>query len=439
MRIILETGLGKGAAEYGNMGDVSMLQVAVARLSGVFPEASLEVLTDSSANLSKFCPRAKALDNLGRKLWFGDGILLGRYSKIAPGWSMRLLVGLKRTVRSRWPKALRCVLSSRLRYRRRQSDIGALRAFTHAMEEADLLVICGAGGFYEGCRGWSLEVLDLVEAAIEKGVPVAMLGQGFGPVTDPVVLERAKIVLPRVSLITLRGNRGGLALLRRLGVIESRVQTTGDEAIELAYESRSEEPGQALGINLRFGGSAGTDEGDIENIRPVLQEFITRHKVSALPLPIAIHQYSRDDLAIKRLLAGLDNQSDGGATLDSPLRVINQTARCRVVVTGAYHAAVFALAQGIPVVGLAKSAYFADKLLGLEDQFGVGCENVLLHDGDLPRRLNDAIESAWQGAGSLRLPLQAAALRQINLSRKAYEQVKDLVACGRFNSVSVAT
>ena len=62
-RIIVETGLGKGIEEYGNMGDVSMLQVAVSRLRIVFPQASIEVLTDSAENLARFCPVAVPLDN----------------------------------------------------------------------------------------------------------------------------------------------------------------------------------------------------------------------------------------------------------------------------------------------------------------------------------------------------------------------------------------
>ena len=76
------------------------------------------------------------------------------------------------------------------------------------------------------------------------------------------------------------------------------------------------------------------------------------------------------------------------------------------------------------MVGLAKSAYFASKFLGLEDQFGEGCQTILLNEPALPERLHSAIERAWQNADELREPLQAAALRQIELSRKSYERVR---------------
>jgi polysaccharide pyruvyl transferase WcaK-like protein len=424
--ILIDTGLGRGIGEYGNMGDISMLQVAVDRLHELFPNARIEVLTDSAENLARFCPAATPLDNRGRALWFANGVLLGRYTDFAPRWFVDLLLSLRRTARSRCPNFLRAILIRRLKHRDRPTDAEAVTAFTRALQSADLLLICGAGGFYDGCQGWNLEILDLLEAAIQNHVPVVMLGQGFGPLGDPFVLKRAAGVLPLVNFITLRGGRGSLAILRSLGVPESKVQTTGDEALELAYEARSDEPGQGLGINLRFAGSASTDDDDIQRIRPVLQEFARQHRISLTPLPIAMHEYSRDDLTIKQLLIGFDEQSDGGKTLDSPLKVIKQAALCRVVVTGAYHAAVFALAQGIPVVGLAKSTYFSNKFLGLEDQFGEGCQTVFLNEPALPQRLHSAIERAWQNADKLREPLQAAARRQIDLSRRSYERVQYL-------------
>jgi len=426
--ILVDTGLGKGIEEYGNMGDVSMLQVAVERLHKLFPKACIEVLTDSAENLARFCPAATPLDNRGRALWFANGVLLGRYTDLAPRWFLALLVGFKRIIRSRCPHFLKAILIRKLKHRNRPTEAEAVKAFVRGLQQADLLLISGAGGFYYGCQAWNLDTLDLIEAAIQRDVPVVMLGQGFGPRRDLFVLKRAAKVLPLVNFITLRGNRGSFAILRSLGVAESKVETTGDEALEPAYEARSEECGKGLGINIRFLASAETDNDDIKSIRPVLQDFARRHSVSLIPLPIAMQANTKDDLAIKQLLIGFDEQSDGGRTLDTPLKVIKQAALCRVVVTGAYHAAVFALAQGIPVVGLAKSAYFSSKFLGLEDQFGEGCQTILLNEPALPQRLCSAIERAWQDADKLREPLQAVALRQIELSRRSYERIKSLTA-----------
>jgi colanic acid/amylovoran biosynthesis protein len=147
--------------------------------------------------------------------------------------------------------------------------------------------------------------------------------------------------------------------------------------------------------------------------------------VPLIPVPIAFHAWANDHLTIRRLLQGFDDHSDGGITLDTPLKVIRQIGRCRIVVTGAYHAAVFALSQGIPVVGLSASDDYTAKFRGLQDQFGLGCETVFLGASDASERLEAAAERAWQLAEKVRLPLQETAGRQIALSQGAYERIRE--------------
>jgi hypothetical protein len=83
--------------------------------------------------------------------------------------------------------------------------------------------------------------------------------------------------------------------------------------------------------------------------------------------------------------------------------------------------------MGIPAVGLASSAYYEDKFLGLADQFGPACRVVLLHDPDLPTRLRCMIDEAWRCAEQTRLPLLAAAAKQVELSKIAYRRLYEIV------------
>jgi colanic acid/amylovoran biosynthesis protein len=426
MRIIVDTGLNTGSAEYQNLGDVAMLQVAVNRLRKLWPSASVEVLTESPDNLSTYCPGAKSLTRAGRNLWIGDSFLFGRFHQYFPKLISSGLNGLTKTLERKLPVFLRFIIRLRLRIRPYDYTDADLITFLEAMENADLFVVCGAGGFADGSQEWTLSTLDTLETAIRRGIPVVMFGQQIGPLNDLNALSKAKEILPEVTLITLRGTWGGLSLLEALGVDTSRVLTTGDEAIELAYEARPQELGQGLGINLRVAFYAEIEKDFVGKIRPILQEFARQHNAPMIPLPIAFHPLAADHLTIQQLLAGFDDQSDGGLTLDTPLKVIKQAGLCRIVVTGAYHAAVFALAQGIPVVCLAKSPYYVAKFLGLEDQFGPGCETVFLNDPDVFEKLSAAIERSWESAEIVRSSLQKAALRQIELSRNAYEQVRDL-------------
>ena len=107
---------------------------------------------------------------------------------------------------------------------------------------------------------------------------------------------------------------------------------------------------------------------------------------------------------------------------------VARVATCRVVVTGAYHLAVFALSQGIPVVALSASRYSEDKMRGVGAQFGAGVTVVELESRDLEERLRGAVDAAWQAAPAVRPKLREAARAQIHASRDAFARVFGLVS-----------
>ena len=429
MRIVVDTALNTGPIEYSNLGDVAMLQVGVKRLQRMWPSARIEVLTESPANLALFCPDATPLPRIGRDLWVGANAIFGGFDRLLPRAVSAGLAGLSRALRLRCPGTFRLLTHLRLTIRDRRNVRPDINAFLEAMEHAELFVVCGSGGFTDSTREWNNSTLNTVEEAIRRNIPVVMVGQGMGPLNDPAVLNRMCGVLPKIRLLTLRGGRGGRTMAQSIGLGRAQILTTGDEAVELAYEARSPAPGRAVGINLRVASYSNVNRDMLDKLKPVLHEFARRHNVPLIPVPIAFHAWANDPVAIQQLLKGFDDHSDGGITLDTPLKVIQQAGRCRIVVTGAYHAAVFALSQGIPVVGLSASDDYTAKFLGLEDQFGLGCETVHLDAADASENLAAAAERAWQSAEEVRLPLLDAARRQIELSQRAYELAKANVIC----------
>ncbi len=233
-------------------------------------------------------------------------------------------------------------------------------------------------------------------------------------------------VLPSVDLIAVRESRKGLPLLNMLGVKRDRVIATGDDAIELAYKARSTELGDGIGVNLRIASYSELDKGCIALIRKILHDFSGRNNAVLHPVPISTHEYDSDVRTIQELMKGYDDGSDGGRSLDSPHKVIKQIGNCRIVVTGSYHPAVFALAQGIPVIALAKSGYYIDKFLGVKEQFGGGCE-MILFDKQLKENLIAGIERAWSEADQIRPQLLESAKRQVFISKAAYRRAFELV------------
>jgi len=427
MRVIVATGLNSGSAEYRNMGDVAMLQVAVARLRELWPNAQIDVLTESAQDLDCYCPGAVAIPCEGCRCWAADQILLGQFHRFLPEPISTQLSSLKRTARRRWPALLERLIRFRVGLRNRIDRRRSFDEFIQALRSSDLFVFCGAGGFDDHCREWNLSTLNNIEVALDRGITVALVGQGMGPLSDPPVLARARNIFPRVDLISLRGGPGGPALLRSLLVDAARVLTTGDEAVEIGYEARQKELGKAVGINLRAASYSSVSRDMADMLRPVLHEFARRHNVPLIPVPIAFHAAANDHLTIRQLLQGFDDHSDGGITLDTPLKVIRQVGHCRIVVTGAYHAAVFALAQGIPTICLSNSAYYDEKFNGLQNLFGAGCSVLTLSHPAFPQNLSAAIDESWDGAPRLRGPLLASARDQIERSRAAYMQIKKML------------
>jgi colanic acid/amylovoran biosynthesis protein len=229
-----------------------------------------------------------------------------------------------------------------------------------------------------------------------------------------------------VTLITLRGSRGGASLLETLGVPPAKVLTTGDEATELAYAAAGA-PGTEIGINLRVAAYSPMSGDGVAMVGRILREFARRQGVSLLPVPIAFHDCANDRETIRQLLAEADQAPDGVDSLDSPAMLIEQVARCKIVVTGAYHAAVFALGQGIPVVCLANSEYYVAKFQGLEDLYESGCTTIQLDQPDAGERLAHALERTWNAADTLRAPLLRSAGLQVNQSREAYQKIRELL------------
>jgi colanic acid/amylovoran biosynthesis protein len=414
-----------------NMGDVAMLQVAVARLRTLWPWDRICVFTSDPAALLRYCPEVAPVLLPEAPAWCTDRYLGGPlHSWLSERWSDRLL-DLHRAVTCRTPRLRGSLIT--LRAALTGDDLHTYLEFADTIGASRMLVTSGAGGLADHFRDYTNLVLLALQTARARRVPTAMMSHGFGPLTMPDLRAKAAAILPSVDAIAVRETRASVPLLASLGVPGDRVMSTGDDAIALAYEARPAALGCGVGINLRVARSAASKDSDVPVVREGLWRFAQVRPAPLVPLPIA-RQRDLDALVIRQLI-GQDDAMGDGRELDTPLKVIHQVGRCRIVVTGAYHAAVFALAQGVPAVCLARSPYFMDKFLGLADQFGSGCHLVSLDDPDVPARLVDAMEQAWAEAPAGRVPLWQAAARQIERGQAAYQHVHALVEHSRVGRV----
>jgi len=405
-----------------NMGDVAMMQVAVTRLRDMWPKAEIGVVTGHTDRLARFCPAVTPISMEARNAWLSGRYLIGGLRQKLPNGISATLQNLESHLWLQHPKLSN--LGVRLKANILRRPAPSPSSFRKKLAESSLLVVSGTGRLNDAFADSACPLLDELEFALHAGIPVIAFGQGVGPITDPELLKKARTVLPRLKLIGLREGRMGLPLLESLGVPRNNIYITGDDAIELAFQSRPSFLGNAIGINLRLAGYAGTGSEMVVAMREPLQHAVQTLNSFLVPIPISLHSADSDVDSIGRIMSTQNNSAL--ATVECPEDVTRRIGDCRVVVTGSYHGGVFALAQGIPVVGLVNSPYYEQKFLGLQEQFPGGCRILDFRRSITAIEIQNAIQQAWESAAQVRESLLRAAAHQIDCGHAAYKKVREL-------------
>ena len=402
-----------------NVGDMAMMQIAIERLAGLWPDAVIQVLTDDPQRLKELCPRAIPLSARGRQLWLADDFL-------PRGFETRTSLGLIRTIRLRAPEMVRLFWKYKLR--RSPDNWRALDLFISTVAEADAVIVTGMGGIADAFPEYAHDLLMTLSLALHYRKPVVLIGQGLGPLGIPELSELAGTVLRRVDMIALREDITGGPLLKFLKVPAENVITTGDDAIEIAYRARSDFLGTGLGINVRASDYAEVDLVLMSRLRMIFQQALRTLEAVAVPVPISSVPGEADIETFRYLMGDYDGASVKPPEHGMPSAIVEQLQHCRILVCGSYHAAVFACSSGIPAVCLAKSTYYLAKFRGLADLFGEGCELISLDDPHLEIRLGEAIRKCWTSAEQLRPRLLERAEAQLAVGRNAYQKLHGLIS-----------
>lgn len=412
-KIILESSY----ANY-NWGDAAMLEEGIRRLRKRYPNATITLTDLYSSRAAEQEENVQTLAPGLRAAWARQRPLMDRIRALAPA--------VVDYVINKWPR-IRDTLT-RAKMLLRGDDLEAYGSFLEEFEQADALCISG-GGHITDVVGWGDEMLDLIMLARSCHLPVFMFGQGIGPITSKRLQEKAARVLPEVSLLALRERKFSNLLVRQLGVSDAVACVTGDDAVSLAYQYQQPTLGNAIGVNVRVGVDSDVPREIAHVTGRVLGRLATNLDAELIPVPIS-HTGLNDDLdavrdvhVIRELLNEAGQESDGGQSMKSLEEVIRQVGRCRAMVTGSYHSGVFALSQGVPIVGLYESTYYENKLEGLADMFGTGCTLVRTDRPDFETALTEAVQSIWRCASEVRPELLAAAERQIEAVDAAYDRM----------------
>jgi polysaccharide pyruvyl transferase WcaK-like protein len=418
-----------------NLGDAAMLQACVTRLRRLWPDAEIMVICHAPEQLAACCPGAIAI---GRT--FADlpvSRLLPRRPRLA--------------AEQAWKMAAPYLCGHAGPGTGRRSGP---RTAIEAVRAADLVVASG-GGYLTDTWWWhAAGVLSLLALAQRLGKPTAMLGQGIGPISRPDLRAQARRVLPGLAVLALREEQAGRDLALSLGAPPDAVVVTGDDALELVpgapgapgareapgapevagapgapgAPSPGATEGHALGISMRVSRYAGVDLATAEAVGDLVLRTAGAFGAPVVALPVSRYPVDGDLDALRAVLR--PERSPAGLVLDdlaTPEALVAAAARCRVIVTGSYHAAVFGLGQGVPAVCLTRSSYYDAKFAGLRALFPGACFVVPLDAPDLAGRLRGAIDRAWHLPARDRAAARAAAAGQRQAGRAAYARFRDAV------------
>lgn len=280
-----------------------------------------------------------------------------------------------------------------------------------AVREADGVLVAGGGNM---ASLWPMHVyerntLGLIARRFDK--PLVVSGQTIGPVLEGEDRELVTELLDAAALVGLREG-ASLELVRSLGVDLTTTVGTVDDASFLGFEAAPPAGGAAgaaapyLAVSL----SAHVGDADRGAFATAVARLLDRVAVEAgLEVVFLAHWGSLDpteergdSLLHRAVLDQLTVPARVEPTTDSPAAA--RFARGAALhLTSRYHPAVFAVAGGVPTVGLAVDDYTTIKLTGALGNFGqtsvVSAAQLLAGEADVVALAawagRDAVRSAW--------------------------------------------
>ncbi|MGA2504910.1 MAG: polysaccharide pyruvyl transferase family protein [Anaerolineales bacterium] len=416
LRILVDHG-GYG---FANLGDLALLQVAVIRIYQHFPDAKLFIFTDSTQTLKKYFPGAIPVLPQLRKNWNEAKIIPIPERFLPEPWTKKLS-HLEVLLKSRIPRIAHFMIRLNDRLLRTRSEAG--NDYFSIIQDSDMVVVSGGGFLTDYFKNHADGILDTLQLAQNLGKPTAMFGQGIGPLENKFVRKKAKRVLPRLKVLVLRDSLTSMDYGKVFNVPQDRIIVTGDDAIEVAIKQAQQSEGKRnIGVNIRQAYYAGNFQHLLPAIGGLLEDISRSNGIPITPIPVQIGK-SNSDLSSIAQMCDLDAaEYEFAQKILSPEDLVRQINRCRVVVTGSYHAGVFALACGIPVVALVGSDYYERKFNGLAFQFGLGCKIVQLNSETILADLRKAIENGLHSQNEIESKLIEKAKQQVEISRNAWSR-----------------
>jgi len=278
----------------------------------------------------------------------------------------------------------------------------------------DALVISGGGNLSRSWPHYIYERLAMARLAVSRGVPVFLLGQTLGPQFRPRERILVAELLRSAAWVGVRETYS-YALALELGIDRNLLSYQVDDAAFLTPEAIPQEILEGFGLTGKRPFIAVTVHpiGDASISNPVVAKFaaalksIAREAEADLVFLPHVKFYEQVDTpndgsfgeAIGRALFA--NPPLGIAPVFSAAQTLWLTQQAALVISTRYHPLVFALAAGVPTVGVWSDEYTRWKLQGALIHAGRPTDALPLEEALDGRLVSKAIE-LWRSRDSMR-------------------------------------
>lgn len=420
MKIIIE-----GPYKFHNFGDVGMMVAAIYLLKKNC-DAEIRIITEQPEKAKKIFPDVKYLliKKPDPRLRSEEKLFPSLFFKYLPSKHHVFLEGLEVHIFRLMPEKI----ERAIKYLNRISDrdFKRSRIFCEIID-SDLVMLSGAGMMTDAFYKHAKRALKTLSTAAEAGITTAILGQGLGPIRNQKMYSFVRSNLHLLDLIALRENTHSPELLKDFGIEKRKVRITGDDAILLSFPKRRDTIGRHIGISLRIASYASIDKMTRRKIKELVINASKINDADLVSLPILVETETSDTISIRNLFGEYERFRDIDIEIYEIEKFLTLFHHCRVVVTGSYHAGVFSLSQGIPVVALARSEYYKYKFEGLAGMFPDGCTIIPLYENNFGSIFQASLKDAWEGAPYIKEKLLKMAKRQIEQTERAYKEIVKIV------------
>lgn len=242
-----------------------------------------------------------------------------------------------------------------------------------AIAATDLVVIAGAGNLSSSWPHHVYERAAIVRMATSLSRPVVISGQTLGPTLSSRHGELVREMLQSARLVGVR-EAASQALVPRLHASLQAVRTY-DDALAISGDPVADLPARYCATTVPPSTGLWPVELVVAGFASLLDHVVETHDLDIVLVPhvAPLDGSSGGDVAMHDAIVAQMRHSERTRRLGplEPAQTASAVASAELVVSARYHPIVFALAHGVPAVGVSVDEYTETKIAGAQAGYGL--------------------------------------------------------------------